>query len=123
MPVRFELPLDDQCVGIGLPRPTPEYQFALKLEPALLAGLGQEKPRRWAVDWAFIPERLAVEVEGGYAAAGRHTSVAGFLKDMEKYNVLACLGWRLIRVTPRDVRRGAAVTWVQRALRAVNDGT
>lgn len=117
MPVRFELPLDVQCVGIGLPRPTPEYTFAKKLEPAVLASLGLEKPRKWQIDWAFVPELLAVEVEGGYAAGGRHTSVSGFLKDMEKYNVLACLGWRLIRVTPRDVRSGAAVTWIQRALR------
>lgn len=116
---RFELPLDAQCVGLGLPRPTPEYQFARHLEPALLARLGQAKPRMWQIDWSFIPERLAVEVEGGYAMAGRHTSAKGFLGDLEKYNCLACLGWRLIRVTPRDVRSGAAVTWIERALRKV----
>ncbi len=34
----------------------------------------------------------------------------------EKYNVLACLGWRLLRVTPRDVWSGAALSWIQRAL-------
>ena len=120
MAVRVALPLDVQCVGLGLPRPTPEHYFARTLDPVALARLGQEKPRRWRIDWAFLEERLAVEVEGGYAGGGRHTRVSGFLADMEKYNVLACLGWRLIRVTPRDVRSGAAVTWIQRALRKVD---
>jgi hypothetical protein len=78
--------------------------------------IGQVKPRKWAIDWAFIPARIAVEVEGGYAIGGRHTSAKGFLGDQEKYNCLTCLGWRLIRVTPRDVKSGAALTWIQRAL-------
>jgi hypothetical protein len=38
------------------------------------------------------------------------------LADQEKYNALTCLGWRLLRVTPRDVASGAALTWIQLAL-------
>jgi very-short-patch-repair endonuclease len=117
MSTRCALSLDRQCQLIGLPRPDPEYQFALHLTPEQLTAVGQVKPRKWAIDWAFVPQQLAVEVEGGYAIGGRHTSAKGFLGDQEKYNVLACLGWRLIRVTPRDVRSGAAVGWIQRALR------
>lgn len=109
--------LDRQCVALGLPAPEPEYQFARHLTPAQLAAVGQVKPRKWALDWAFLPQRVAVEVEGGYAIGGRHTSAKGFIGDQEKYNVLACLGWRLLRVTPRDVRSGAAVQWIERLLR------
>ncbi len=108
--------LDKQCALAGLPMPEPEFQFARHLPPFELAALGLTKPRKWALDWAFVMERLAVEVEGGYAIGGRHTTVKGFLRDVEKYNVLACLGWRLLRVTPRDVRSGAALGWIQRAL-------
>jgi very-short-patch-repair endonuclease len=96
--------------------PTPEYQFAKQLTPQQLTAIGQVKPRKWAIDFAFIPARIAVECEGGYAIGGRHTSVAGWLGDLEKYNCLTCLGWRLIRVTPRDVKSGAALVWIQRAL-------
>jgi very-short-patch-repair endonuclease len=96
--------------------PTPEYQFAKQLTPQQLTAIGQVKPRKWAIDWAFIPARIAVEVEGGYAIGGRHTSAKGFIGDQEKYNCLACLGWRLIRVTPRAVKSGAALTWIRRAL-------
>lgn len=112
---RAVISLDRQCELIGLPRPVPEYQFAKSLTPEALRTIGLEKPRRWALDWAFVPELLAVEVEGGYAIGGRHTSAKGFLGDQEKYNTLACLGWRLLRVTPRDVANGAALGWIQRA--------
>jgi hypothetical protein len=43
---------------------------------------------------------VALEVEGGVWTGGRHTRGAGFLKDVEKYNRAAVLGWRLLRVTP-----------------------
>lgn len=113
---RAPVPLDQQCALAGLPVPQPEYHFARELPLDTLRALGQDKPRQWAVDWAFVPQRLAVEVEGGYAIAGRHTSVKGFLADLEKYAVLACLGWRLLRVTPRQVASGEALTWIERAL-------
>ena len=115
---RVPFALDRQCVLLGLPRPTAEYFFAAKqhLTRDGLAQIGQTKYRAWRIDWAFVPERLAVEVEGGYAAAGRHTRPSGFLSDLEKYNALAILGWRLVRVTPRQVRSGHAAVVIRRAL-------
>lgn len=113
---RAALPLDRQCELAGLPIPTAEYQFAKQLTPVQLASIRQVKPRKWALDWAFRDCYLAVEVEGGYAMGGRHTSAKGFLADQEKYNALTCLGWRLLRVTPRDVTSGAALSWIQLAL-------
>lgn len=88
-----------------LPRPAFEVQFA--------------KPRKWRADalWAF--ERVALECEGGYAMQGRHTRVGGFLKDMEKYNTLACLGYRLIRVAPKHITNGVAIQWIQKALKGL----
>ena len=72
-----------------LPAPTPEYKF--------------HPTRRWRIDWSWPDHRLALEVEGGVWSGGRHTRGAGFLKDAEKYNELARLGWRLIRVTPSQL--------------------
>jgi hypothetical protein len=115
MSVRLALPFDQQCKLAGLPMPRPEFQFAKHLEPWALTAIGQTKPRKWAVDWAFVSERLALEVEGGYAVGGRHTRPNGFIRDQEKYNALALLGWRLLRVTPRDIRSGAALSLIQLA--------
>lgn len=118
VPVAFA----EQCRYAGLPVPTPEYQFAKALPSSVLAAVGQAKPRKWALDFAFVEHKLALEVEGGYAVGGRHTSAKGFIGDQEKYNTLALLGWRLLRVTPRDVRSGAALSLVQRAFRHIDGG-
>jgi len=70
----------------GLPRPEREWKFDAK--------------RRWRFDYAWAQQMIALEVEGGVWTGGRHTRGAGFLKDIEKYNRAAVLGWRLLRVTP-----------------------
>jgi len=70
----------------GLPRPEREWKFDAK--------------RRWRFDYAWPEKMVALEVEGGVWTEGRHTRGAGFVKDMEKYNRAAVLGWRLLRVTP-----------------------
>jgi hypothetical protein len=119
----FALVFDEQCRFSGLPVPIAEYQFAKHLTPTELRAIGQEKPRKWALDWAFVYDRIALEVEGGYAVGGRHTSVAGYLNDLAKYNALALLGWRLLRVTPRDIKSGAALSLVRLAFKETHDGT
>jgi len=102
---RISLPFDRQCDLAGLPKPVPEWRF--------------HALRRWRFDWAFIgPEKLAIEVEGGAWNAGRHTRGAGFAKDIEKYAEAMCLGWRILRVTPKQIADGTALTWVDRILRA-----
>ena len=95
---RFSLAFDVQCKGLGLPSPQPEYYFA--------------KPRRWRFDWAFPAQLIAVEQEGGVFNGGRHTRGAGYVKDMEKYNAAARLGWRVLRFTPKQVRDGQAALYV-----------
>jgi hypothetical protein len=70
----------------GLPRPEREWKFDAK--------------RRWRFDYAWPQQMIALEVEGGVWTGGRHTRGAGFVRDMEKYNRAAVLGWRLLRVTP-----------------------
>lgn len=53
--------------------------------------------RRWRFDFAKPDEKIAVECEGGVWTGGRHTRGSGFVKDTEKYNQAAILGWRVLR--------------------------
>lgn len=61
--------------------------------------------RRWRFDFAWPENKVAMEIEGGVWSRGRHTRGSGFVKDIEKYNAAASLGWRVFRFTPQQVQR------------------
>ncbi len=73
-------------------------------------------PRRWRFDIAWPEHMLALEIEGGTSNRGRHTRPVGYEKDCEKYNNAILLGWRVLRVTSRQVTEGSALSWVQKAI-------
>ena len=74
-------------------------------------------PRRWRVDFCWLPQRLICEVEGGlYQAASGHRSFSGVVRDIEKSNELCLAGYRLLRVTSAMIEDGSAVELVRRAL-------
>ena len=55
--------------------------------------------RKFRFDFA-IPERMiAIEVEGGIWSGGRHTTPQGFQRDIIKYNLAVCSGWKVLRFT------------------------
>jgi very-short-patch-repair endonuclease len=76
-------------VARGMPAPVTEFVF--------------HPTRKWRFDYAWPAEKIALEVEGGVWTGGRHTRGSGFVKDMDKYNAAACLGWRVIRVVPSQL--------------------
>jgi hypothetical protein len=90
---RLELLLEGQLRYLGVPAPEVEVAFA---KEAL--------QRNWRFDFAWPDRMLAVEVEGGVWAGGRHTRGAGFVKDAQKYNAATVLGWRVLRYTDREVK-------------------
>lgn len=93
----------------GLPAPELEYVFAPRDE----AG----KPiRRWRFDLAWPEQRIAAEIEGALFVGGRHGGTGSTRRDLEKYNVAACLGWRLVRLLPEWVGRPRALQMIEIAL-------
>src|SRR6185436_20144913 len=94
-------------------RPEVEYHFANTPMPFPDIGI-----RMWRFDFAFVPQRIGVEVEGGVWTRGRHTRGKGFIADIEKYNAAAVMGWSVIRCTPEMVKSGSAIWWIERALEA-----
>ncbi len=94
--------------------------FRMQLRAAGIAGYVTEHRfcpgRKWAFDLAWLPERLAVEVEGGVWTGGRHTRGSGFVKDCEKYNTATMDGWRVLRVHTGTVGDGTGWKMVARAL-------
>lgn len=108
---------------------TAEHLLAVQLQQA---GIPFEReyrfapPRRWRADFhitnaasshlrdAFIG--WLVEIDGGGYVAGRHSRGSGMEKDAEKQSAAAILGYRVIRVTPKQVEDGRALSWIRQAL-------
>ncbi|WP_010416113.1 hypothetical protein [Anaerophaga thermohalophila] len=70
------------------------------LDVEAVAELKFHPTRRWRFDYAIPAYKIAIEIEGGVWTHGRHTRGAGFIKDIEKYNTAASMGWLLLRFTP-----------------------
>jgi len=59
--------------------------------------------RKWRADFAHLPSRTLIEIEGGIYVNGRHNRAAGFAADLEKYLEAALAGWRVIRLGPKEL--------------------
>lgn len=87
-------PLVKLCRAAGLPEPLPEYKF--------------HPLRKWRADYCWPIHKVLVEIDGGVWTQGRHTRGAGFLKDLEKLNAAALLGFRVLRYTPQQLVQAVA---------------
>ncbi len=67
--------------------------------------------------WIFSkPElKIAIEQDGGVWSGGRHARGSGIIKDMEKFNCAAILGWRILKYTP-DQMTGEAIKDLKKIL-------
>lgn len=101
------------------PKITPEDLFAAQLRPLQNLGMvrqhlfaKQALGRKWAFDFAFMPYKLAVEIDGvcvrrlagQLVVMGRHASIDGIRGDNEKLNAAALLGWTVLRFLQSDVK-------------------
>ena len=110
--------------GNGTGMTPAEALLASTLEPLgfqwnLSIALGGRKPgfpTCYKVDFGCRARKLALEVDGGTWTGGRHTRGMGYEDDCRKFAEAAILGWRVIRATGDQVRTGAALQWVERAL-------
>lgn len=92
----------DCWVELGIKQPKREFVFA--------------SPRKWRFDFAWEALKLAVEIEGGTWSQGRHTRGTGYEADIEKYNVAALMGWKVLRYSTAMVRSRIAIEQVKAAL-------
>ena len=93
-----------------------EALFALHCRAEKLSPVSEfifHPDRKWRFDFAFVTEKLAVEIEGGIYSGGRHTRGSGFEADCEKYNSAVLLGWKILRFSTQAVKSGRAIEIVK----------
>ena len=107
---------------IKIPKKTSD-QFTLLIKSLLNVDVKLEHKfhpvRMWRFDYAILEHKIAIEVEGGSGLAdggGRHNRPKGFANDIEKYNNAVLLGWRLIRVLPRDLYKVNTVEMIKQLI-------
>lgn len=87
-----------------LPVPEKEHRF--------------HKTRRWRFDYAWVHEKIALEVEGLKGInnhVGRHRSIKGYKNDCEKYSHAAIEGWCVIRRTTDQLHSQETIDMIKRA--------
>jgi hypothetical protein len=95
---------DLQCRAVGLPAPVAEHRF--------------HPVRKWRFDYCWLePHKVALEVQGAIFTNGRHTRGAALLKEHEKLNAAAALGYRVLFCTPKQMANGEALALVEAALK------
>lgn len=85
-----------------VPDPTYEYRF--------------DPVRKWRFDLCWPEQKLALEVQGGIFAKGRHNRGAAMLKEWEKLNTAAAQGWRILYCQPRELCMVETVMMIVEAL-------
>ena len=86
----------------GLPMPTAELRFA--------------PPRRWRFDFAWPEYKVALEIQGGIWIGGRHSRGAALVKEWEKLNTAAEMGWRVVYCQPKDCCKIETLEMLRRVL-------
>jgi hypothetical protein len=97
---------------MGIPEPYYEYEFC------------PERKWRFDISWPFtellnggkISGYVALEVQGGIWRGGRHTNGAALLKEWEKLNTAAALGWRILYCQPTELCMNDTAQFIKQAL-------
>ena len=58
--------------------------------------------RKFRFDVAILPLKIAIEYEGLMSEKSGHTTLVGFTKNTEKYNLAVIYGWKLLRYTCKN---------------------
>jgi hypothetical protein len=101
---KFENLFALQVLQAGALPPVMQYPFA--------AAIG----RKWRADFAWPEFMLLCEIQGGAYSGGRHVRGKGYEDDCERKSTAVAMGWAFVEATPRHVREGKALRWVEDAL-------
>lgn len=102
-----------------------EDLFALQLDAVGLIGYIREyraiPGRKFRFDFAFLRERVLIEINGGTYSGGAHGRGVGINRDYEKGNLAVLNGWKVLSFDTKQVKSGEALGVVERLLGGKNE--
>ena len=86
--------------------------------PPLERQYGFAEPlRKYRADFAHVPTKVLIECQGGVYSHSKYARGAGIIKDCERSNIAARLGWHIVRIPGyKDWEKDG---WVEQALEIV----
>jgi hypothetical protein len=97
-------------------------QFLFELElcnlPQVRAEYEFHPTRKWRFDYAWIKDKIALEIDGGVRGLSGHFSRLGFQSDQVKCLEADILGWRVIHANYGMIINGVAIQLIQGAFRS-----
>lgn len=72
--------------------------------------------RKYRWDFAFVGQKVLVEVQGGIWIKGGHSTGTGILRDCEKLCLAESNGWHCLSVVKEQIKSGEALLWTQKTL-------
>jgi hypothetical protein len=96
------------CRDHGVPMPERELRFAW-----------ESMRRKWQFDFAWEPEKIALECDGGLFTEGGHVRGRHIMDTHEKLNTAAVMGWRVLYCVPDTLNTLATINTVRTALQPV----
>lgn len=94
-PSELEVMLELQILGSALPAPLREFEAF--------------DDRKFRLDFAWPERRIGVEVQGMV-----HRIKGRFGADIEKRALHMLAGWRVLEVSRKEIKSGAAIEWLLR---------
>ena len=73
-------------------------------------------PRRFRFDFAHIQSKTAIECQGAVWSGGRHSRGSGLVKEYEKMNLAASLGWKIFYLSTETINNLQNYEQIYRAI-------
>ena len=77
-----------------------------------------KRSKRYRADFAYLPSRALIEIQGGTFNRGRHVTGSGYERDARKFNLAIISGWKVFLLTSQTAKDGEWHERIAACLRA-----
>ena len=72
--------------------------------------------RKYRLDFAHLPSKTGIEIQGGIWGKGGHSTARGIMRDCEKAILAASHGWHILFLTEQQIRDPDSLAIVARVI-------
>lgn len=78
-----------------------------------------KRSKRYRADFAHLPSRSLIEIQGGTFSRGRHVTGSGYERDARKFNLATIGGWKIFLLTTQTAKETFWLEQIAAFLRSV----